>query len=176
MDIPIFDFLSKHLGKKTDSADAAGSLHAKVADVKTATTSLQNLVNSGVLHRQCIASNTLRASADTYESTGSSETPGWVRMKSITVDVTGFIRVSYYASSDTNTTKTNIYRNGSPWGTERTDLTTGATYTEDLFFVAGDSIELWAYDSSSSYSVNVQNFRIYFDIVTTANYAFVVNA
>lgn len=34
MDIPIFDFLRKQLGLRTDTADPAGSLHAKTVDIK----------------------------------------------------------------------------------------------------------------------------------------------
>lgn len=47
MDIPIFDFLRKQLGLKTDAADPAGSLHAKVADVRVGVQGIQDKLSTG---------------------------------------------------------------------------------------------------------------------------------
>jgi hypothetical protein len=53
-----------------------------------------------------------------------------------------------------------IYRNGSPYGTERVNnSTTYASYTEDLEFSEGDYIQLYAKCDYEGYAL-VQNFRI----------------
>lgn len=65
MDIPIFDFLRKQLGLKTDPADPAGSLHGKVSDLKSSLlTQIQTVQKprgvASVLGSYTVASSTLQ--------------------------------------------------------------------------------------------------------------------
>lgn len=53
-----------------------------------------------------------------------------------------------------------IYKNGGAVGTERNDNSNSyVTFSEDLSFADGDTIELWVY--SSFMNVYVKNFRVY---------------
>ena len=65
-----------------------------------------------------------------------------------------------------------IYKNGGVFGTERIDFTgTYQTFTEDLSFARGDTLELWAY-TTDPFAVYVRNFRVYGDAnAMTLSYA-----
>jgi len=54
----IFSFIRRQVGLRTDAADENGSLHAKVADVKSDTTVIKNNITVSL-----VASNTVRAEA-----------------------------------------------------------------------------------------------------------------
>ena len=166
MDIPIFDFLKKQLGLKTDAADPAGSLHAKVNNI------IAN-INQGIYHREVTPSNNIKFSSDAEVYVGSST---YTLYKRIAINTFGKVRISFDlyggpASTSPHTGYGRIYRNGSPYGTERaTDSTTYVTFTEDLFFEPGDVIELYAHCSiSGSTHAYVRNFRVSFDFVSPAN-------
>lgn len=152
----MLSFLRRQVGLRTDAADPAGSLHAKI----------KNIMTSGCDERQAIASSTVRLSADTTKTTTSTS---YVLMKKIVVFRTGIYRVSFRMRNNNGIGggKARIYRNGTPYGTERVG-TNGATvtYTEDLPFSKGDTIEVWAL-SNSSYSTYISNFKIAFDLATT---------
>lgn len=152
----------KRIGKSTDAADAAGSLHAKVGDLK-------NTVTLGVRLKQAVASSTLRLSANTQRSTTSTT---YVLMKNIAVFTPGTYRVSFYLSSSSSGTDVSayarIYINGAPVGTERSITGGGGiTFTEDIAANAGDNIQLWVRSTSPSYTTYVSNFKIYFDYAST---------
>lgn len=54
-----------------------------------------------------------------------------------------------------------IYKNGAPFGTLRTNNTASyVTYSEDLSFSDGDTIELWAGEADTG-TASVRNFRVY---------------
>ena len=58
-----------------------------------------------------------------------------------------------------------IYKNGNPFGTERNNPTGGSdytydTFTEDLSFVEGDTIEVWVKSGAIAPST-VKNFRVH---------------
>ena len=55
-----------------------------------------------------------------------------------------------------------IYKNGVALGTERnTNSNTFVTFSEDLAFALGDTIELWVYTTNGANPVHYQNLRIY---------------
>lgn len=108
-------------------------------------------------------SDNLIISADTERTTNSTT---YVKLKEIQIGYNGFYRTKFDLKKGTSTGYGRIYKNGVAYGTEQTDLTGSyATKSEDLAFVAGDTIELWARTGGSG-DVYVQNFRIYGDPVS----------
>ena len=90
----------------------------------------------------------------------------FVKVKTITINELvpspNILRVRFAIwSADGNTVYGQIYRNGSPYGTLRsTTSTSPVTYTEDLEFAKGDTIELWCKGPKGVY---FKNFRVYAD-------------
>jgi hypothetical protein len=81
--------------------------------------------------------------------------------------VQGTIRVSYTHTGGGDATATNrLYRNGQPYGTAHSG---DGTFTEDLYFISNDFIEVWGANQ-----VNVQgyitNFRISYGAVSGTTY------
>ncbi|MBW2561692.1 MAG: hypothetical protein JRE40_12670, partial [Deltaproteobacteria bacterium] len=69
-----------------------------------------------------------------------------------------------------------IYKNGTSFGTERyTTSTTYVTFSEDLEFAEGDTIELWAKHVIDGATAYVRNFRIYGDVQMTLAQAISLN-
>lgn len=116
---------------------------------------------------RAIASNTLRASADTERSRGNTETTP-TKMKEISTEYGGILRVKFEGKGQSGSQQhAQIYKNGVAFGTLRTF--TDATYREysgDLLFEKGDLIQLylWVSFSNSSYRAYGKNFRVYFDL------------
>jgi len=113
-----------------------------------------------------VATDTLRASADTERSTASAS---YVKLKEFIVAATGIIRVKFdlklTGTGGANTARGRIYKNDAAVGTERSD--TGGTYqtfTEDITVSGGDVIQLYAYHDGGT-SGEVRNYRIYGDFV-----------
>lgn len=108
------------------------------------------------------ASDTLILSADTERTTTSTS---YEKKKEIKVVYNGTYRVKFdlKSSSAGHNVYGRIYKNGSAVGIERIrDQITYQTFSEDIAFEAGDTIELWS-KATSSYTAYVQNFRIYGD-------------
>jgi hypothetical protein len=109
-------------------------------------------------------SETLRHSNDTERTSGATS---YEKIKAIFNGVKGCWRVKF----DLRTTNAasaaygRIYRNGSPYGTEQTTTsTTYVTFSEDLIFTIGDSIELYIHTATSgAYWAVTRNFRLYGD-------------
>jgi hypothetical protein len=122
---------------------------------------------------QNAATNTLRHSHDA-EATTLSNT--YAKLKTITFanGLRGGFRVKFdYRQTDgTGTTAiARIYKNGVAVGTEAGKTSTAySTVSEDftISLGAGDTLELWAKTATGSTpSCKVQNFRVYYDPVTT---------
>jgi hypothetical protein len=104
----------------------------------------------------------------------------YILLKSIAIPRGGVIRVSFTMKGDSvgHTYYGRIYKNGVAVGTERTTSgTSQSTFTEDLVFSPGDTIEVRGHtDVSGSSSVYVSNFRLYatapaaFITITDTNY------
>lgn len=104
---------------------------------------------------------------------GQSQTNSTSYVKAKTITLTGLnfksgqtqlqIQFQLYVIGASETGYAKIYRNGSPVGTERSITYGGgwATFTENLTFVNGDTIELWHHATlgGANYS-QVQNFRV----------------
>jgi len=151
-----------NVGSNADPASSTGSVHAKIKNIK-------GILDSGVMPRQSIASNNLMLSSDN-EKNVSYETP-WVLKKNIWIMVSGTIRVSF----DLFYGYGRIYVNGVPIGIERKNLEESyKTFTEDIRCSIGDTIELWAHGTGDRWYGKVKNFRIYFDIINTPKYGWVL--
>lgn len=113
------------------------------------------------IYRRAIASNTLTYSSD---ATVTAVGVGLALAKSVRILIGGEIRVKFDAQSGYATSMTfRIYRNGVAYGTLQTTTATGyVTFSEDLYFAAGDSIDLYFVTQAAPYG-SVKNFRLYYD-------------
>jgi len=94
-----------------------------------------------------------------------STSDAWVKAKEITINslvrspllLRTYFELKSYSSS--YTVYARIYKNGSAYGTERSTTSTSyVSFTEDLEFSEGDTIELWVYNPNCY--AYVQNFRV----------------
>lgn len=124
----------------------------------------------GVAGSYCttVASDTLRLSADTERSTDSMS---FIKVKEIRVGRTGFYRVSYELYSPDDFWATGqIYRNGQPYGSvQSTRRGRYDKFTEDLFFWAGDLVQLYIKSGYYTTTIRTRNFRIYYDLDATVS-------
>lgn len=147
--------LSVNVGTNADAASATGSVHAKLKDVKA---------SSGAV---CV-SDILQVSADT-ERNQYGTTPAL--LKNIAVAFSGMYRVKFDLKSEQadHMAYGQIYKNDVAFGTLQTNNTiTYVTKTQDLFFSAGDSVQLYAYNVTSNKRAYVRNFRLYFDKISVS--------
>ena len=166
-------FLRRQVGLRTDTADPAGSLHAKVGHVDSQVDNIIANINQGIYHREVTPSNNIKFSSDAEVYAGSST---YTLYKQIAINTFGKVRISFDLCSGPEHTSPRtgygrIYRNGSPYGTERaTNSATYVTFTEDLLFGPGDVIELYVcrQGDSDTYA-RARNFRVSFDFVSSAN-------
>lgn len=136
----------------------------QVAADKVWGTVARSLTQESIL--ETVASDTLRSSADTEKSTASTS---YVKLKQMRVCFNGIYRIAfalktanaiYYAIGK-------IYKNGLAIGIERlTHSTNYVSFSEDLSFRAGDTIEIWGHTDSAAYIAYVNNFRVYCDYQT----------
>lgn len=91
----------------------------------------------------------------------------YTKRKTITIDSLypdpSTIRISFdmRISFNPDVAYGKIYKNGVAAGIERVnDTTSYVTYTQDISFAEGDTLELWAYTTIGNNSVIVKNFRI----------------
>jgi hypothetical protein len=111
----------------------------------------------------CIASDTLKISADNIS--GSSATT-YVKVKEIKINISGTVRVKFdLGNGGLHTAFGRIYKNGVAVGTERSSSTdTYTTYSEDIQLAPGDLLQIYAHTSAdTSRNANIQNFRLYYD-------------
>jgi len=110
--------------------------------------------------RKVNAGTYIFAAADTEQ--GPTINGSYAVVKSIRIHADGIYRVSFDIKMyNTGTSYGKIYKNGVAYGTERSNATsTYVTFTEDLSFSAGDTVELWRYNSGGG-GTYVRNFRLY---------------
>lgn len=114
-----------------------------------------------------VASNNLKVSCDTERSYRNGYS-AYTLLKAISVQKTGVYRVVYESKvgSVSYPGHARVYKNGVAYGTDNSVTSaTYSTYTQDLFFYAGDSCELVATNATTGAYTYVQNFRLYFDFV-----------
>ena len=87
----------------------------------------------------------------------------YAKHRDVIVSKVGTYRVSFklQVSNTMYTVYGRVYKNGSPFGIERINSTTNTlTYTEDLYFEAGDHVQLYAKMLSGSTGGTVYGFNI----------------
>lgn len=97
----------------------------------------------------------------------------WSKKKTITINTLSptpsTIRVKFDLKTETGAgAYARVYKNGVVYGIERF-TTSGSyiTFTEDLSYNEGDTVELWIKDGTGGFTyVGCQNFRVYGDRVT----------
>lgn len=102
-----------------------------------------------------------------HDVEGQTDSMGYVVVKTITLSSLfpdpSTLRIKFDIRTFTGTGHSygKIYKNGGPVGTERINTTTGfITYSEDLSFNDGDTLELWVKRLGTG-DVVYRNFRIY---------------
>jgi len=104
-----------------------------------------------------------------YTGGASDMTP--MKLKEATMSVSGTFRIYFeLKSGSTVTVNGQIYKNGSPHGTQRSNNTTDwVGFEEDLEFAAGDTLELWGWANAHQHTY-VQYLRIIGNLVAKATY------
>jgi len=156
------NFIRRQIGVRTDTASSTGSVHAKIKDIKDTVPDLTNT-------RMCIASATLRASADTERFRINNAT--YTKLKEMQANCTGVHRISFDGKYEaTNIGAATIYKNGVAYSAETSlNSLTYVTYTQDLAFAKGDLIQLYVKANASASSAYVRNFRVYHDYSNSIN-------
>lgn len=151
----LIGWLSYHLGLRTDVADSSGSLHAKLAELRS-----YMWTNDP---RCSTASNNLKYSADTERTRANST---YAKMKEIIVALPGVVRVKFDIKSNAASyyAYATIYVNGVAAGTERTAANTYTTFSEDIPVNDGDRVQLYLKSYDASITAYCRNFRLYFDV------------
>ncbi len=154
--LALLGFLRRQVGLRSDAASATGSTHAKLANIIAKIGTLPY----DVMAYGSKASNTLRASADAEQGTGSSTT---AKKKEIQVFVKGSIRTSFDGMrSGGISPHAQIYVNGIARGTTIGLPSTYTTYTEDINVQEGDCVQVYV-DNGSDEGSRIKNFRLYWD-------------
>jgi len=85
------------------------------------------------------------------------------KVKEILCPITGTIRLKFDIRCDAgaSSARGKIYKNRIAHGAEQTNATTGyITYSEDLAFVQGDTIELWVVEPIGTHDIWYRNLRV----------------
>jgi hypothetical protein len=109
-------------------------------------------------------SDNLRVSADTDRTTSSNS---YVSVKKFTMPFSGSFRIKFDLFAQASySSQARIYRNGIAIGTERTKTADGSytTYSEDLLFASGDTLEIYYKGDGSGHAAYLKNARIYYDL------------
>lgn len=146
--------LKYHTHDKHDSPGiACKNLLGAISDINGYTTLLDFL--------RVIASDN---PTSTSAGSASTQSTTYVKLKEIKIAVfSGTYRIKWtgYTSNVVYHGKGQIYKNGVAFGTEYIINSTSTTYTEDLDFERGDTVELWAKrDSSDVGDISVSNLII----------------
>jgi len=162
----MLSFLRRQVGLRTDSASASGSLHAKSANIINVANTIKSSIDSGVLPRQCLASDNQKYIDTTEKSTNNSQ---HTKMYEISVMVSGTVRVSFKmraTSASGAVSSGQIYINSSPAGIERSASSSSyVEFIEDIGVGAGDRLQLWISGNGLEYAY-VRDFKVSFDITT----------
>ncbi len=142
--------LDELIGKKTDGADANGSLHGKI----------KSCINDGVPGVFFSPSSDVLASSNAEVDMGTELFTDPRKCKEVIFFADGVFRISFNVlRGDSVGTKVQIYRNGEPYGEEfhysQMPVNQWATLTRDMFFLRGDRVELRA-----EYYLKIKNFKV----------------
>ena len=159
----LLSFIRRQVGLRTDAADSAGSVHAKIGNLLSVLDCTQKVV---------IASDNLKQSADTESSLTSSSDPAAALKKKFKVYVSGIVRISFEIklSTDGGSYKhinAQGYVNGiAVSGTAQNSSGSYVKYTYDIPVEVGNTVELWISltTNGSSTTGYWRNFRVYWDI------------
>lgn len=156
--LTLLGFVRRQIGLRTDPADAAGSLHAKVKDVRDG-------IDSGIQLKSIIASDTLQASA-TNRFNFHTDPDVWLEAKGFMLNFSGTFRVSFYLSRNESTHKAlaRVIANGVIVAEQGLSSSTGnsATLTVDCSCPGPAYVVLAV--SGRAY---VREVRVYYDVVNT---------
>ena len=117
---------------------------------------------SGILQKYVISDNVLHS----HDADASTTNTSYTLLKTITINTLyptpSTLRISFHMRSGNGYGVTGrIYKNGGAFGTSRaTASQVGVTFSEDLAFADGDTIELWALRSVLTNTVTVKNLRV----------------
>ena len=151
----IYNFFRIQVGLRTDAANNAGSLHAKIKDM------VDNYLSPTI--GDAYVSDTLRLAADTERSMSGAH--DWTKKKEIRVNVDGNIRIAFDTKGTAGSTNIQIFKNGVAAGTERAPSADWVTYTQDFAVNPCDLFQLYLKSTDINSSVYCRNFRIYYDVV-----------
>lgn len=109
------------------------------------------------------AGDVIAINSDTARETDS--TAAYIKLKEILIATGGTVRVCFDLKSDLDganyTAFGRIYKNGVAHGTERTEeAMVWTTFSEDLAFVAGDLVQLYAKCELQSRPAHIRNLRL----------------
>ena len=146
------------VGTNADAANASGSVHAKIKELRAAINTV----------RPVLASGNLLMSADTTRTGAPPTYDAYTKIKEIQVVGFGTIRVSfdlaYIGNSYGGTAYARIHKNGSPVGTERAVISSSfTTFSEDINVdeIKANAIQLYCKLSGGSpRQYSVRNFRV----------------
>lgn len=158
---------SNKLVDAADVSDAAAS--GKIVRATGTALPALSAANLTYINTAFSASDTLHQSADTERS---GTDTSYVKKKEIRIRRDGTIRVKFglKGTNGINTVFGRVYVNGVAAGSEHsTVLTSYQTYSDDVTVVREDLVQLYAYTSVGANTYYVNNFRIYYDLVDTAD-------
>lgn len=117
-------------------------------------------INTALFKFSYSASDTLLASADTEETKSTTVAE---KLKEFLISLPGKFRITWdmKTSSAANDVYAQIYKNGVAFGTLHTSVDTSyESFSEDLWFSAGDLIQIFISRESATGTCNLQNFRV----------------
>ncbi len=166
----LLSFVRRQVGLRTDAANAGGSLHGKVGDLKS---TLPGLTVAG-LNKIVTTSDNLKLSDDALVTLVNTTTP--TKKKEIAIlNLAGKIRVKFDLHSANGVGISGyIYINGQSVATFTTALDAWTTYSADISVKQGDLIQLYLVTGSTNSAAYAQNFRLYYDISTNTDDAAVL--
>jgi len=118
-----------------------------------------NIINPGTFYQLGEIAGASNVVTPTSENTNSIS---YVEKFCAVILQSGYYKVSFDLRRVGNTAYGRVYKNGSAFGTERvTGSTTYVNFTEDLYFAAGDTIQLFARNSvGGTESTDVKSFKV----------------
>jgi hypothetical protein len=116
---------------------------------------------------QVIASDTLRLSANTVRNKTGAGSTDYSKIKEIKVIRAGTYRVKFDMRRSSGTAAYvygTVYKNGIAHGTEQNESSASfVTLSQDLVFAASDLVQLYYKTGNIADTVEIRNFRIYYD-------------
>jgi len=161
-DLPLAQVPDTLTGKDADTLDGshAGNEANKIP-ILDGSGDLDNTLYAGLLKKYKIGDDILHSHNAEDQDVPNLE---WTKIKEITINTLNrspsTLRVIYSTTTNWNEVYSKIYKNGAPFGTHHTQGIGWYTYSEDLSFAQGDTIEVWADTNSDSSTVIVKDFQV----------------